>query len=115
MAPPLVSHGFGGDGDDIFPRVPPHRAVARTIVADVVDAMLFWRRERGWQVTEIEGSEFAGSAGIRDCSMGGSASKRQTMQTLHEQSRAYLRIEEMAQVTMKARRLAGMLLGFHGL
>jgi hypothetical protein len=29
VAPPLVSHGFGGDGEDIFPREPPHRALVR--------------------------------------------------------------------------------------
>lgn len=29
VAPPLVSQGFGGDGEDILSRAPPHRTVAR--------------------------------------------------------------------------------------
>lgn len=29
VAPPLVSHGFGGDGADMSLRGPPHRAVER--------------------------------------------------------------------------------------
>lgn len=33
VAPPLVSHGFGGDGEDMNPLVPPHRTVVRFCVA----------------------------------------------------------------------------------
>lgn len=67
MAPPLVSHGFGGDGDDIVPRVPPHRTVARIYVAvaiavavmtdgDIFDVR-FSRRQRGWQTNDGGRSE----------------------------------------------------------
>ena len=97
MAPPLVSHGFGGDGEDIFPRVPPHRTVARIYgavaiaVAVMVDGNIFdvrfGRSQRGWRVTEVDRSEFAGFAGIRSRSMGGSASTMQALQALHKQSR----------------------------
>lgn len=32
VAPPLVSHGFGGDGEDMSVPVPPHRTVLRALV-----------------------------------------------------------------------------------
>lgn len=48
MAPPLVSHGFGGDGADMSLRGPPHRAVVRFGVG-VVDR------------TKVEGDAMTGT------------------------------------------------------
>lgn len=37
VAPPLVSHGLGGDGEDICPLVPPRRAAAQGVDAAEMD------------------------------------------------------------------------------
>lgn len=73
VAPPLVSHGFGGDGEDIFDfrirfvdaplrlRLTPQMRVDDDVVDEALSDV-----KRGWQslVTGIEAS-FAGFAGLR--------------------------------------------------
>jgi hypothetical protein len=63
VAPPLVSQGFGGDGEDMCARAPPHRSVGRVLGrdgsrcrfgADVVDGAL--QTSRGWRPAQVEAS-----------------------------------------------------------
>jgi hypothetical protein len=63
VAPPLVSQGFGGDGEDMCAYAPPHRSVGRVLGrngsrcrfgADVVDGAL--QTSRGWRPVQAEAS-----------------------------------------------------------
>jgi hypothetical protein len=71
VAPPLVSHGFGGDGADMSENVPPHHSVERRPIVAVERTA--GDVEDGWP-TDVKRlgnadpayrSEFAGFAGVR--------------------------------------------------
>lgn len=71
VAPPLVSHGFGGDGADMSDNAPPHQVVERWPIVAVERSA--GDVEDGWP-TDVKGlgsadpacrSDFAGFAGVR--------------------------------------------------